>query len=360
MKRSLEDLLSSISSSSNSSNSSSSNSPAEVVQLPSLKRKIRVVFPTIKELPEINSLSDLIKISRTRDLYKYIDNKRLWDIEEYLIELNNLIGMSSIKETLLYQIIYYLQNFHSFGSNGGEYLHTAIFGNPGTGKTAVAKIIGNIYKELGILSKGTIKVAYRQDFIAGYLGQTAIKTQKLLDSCLGGVLVIDECYSLGNKQDRDSFSKECLDTLTAFLSENKKDFCCIICGYENDIRDCIFNTNKGLESRFPWIHKIDKYTPVELCMIFKKMIKDIKWNYSDDEKELTTFFEKNKDNFKNFGRDIETFITKCKLYHSKRVFGKNPELKGKLNKNDLEKAIAYIIENNSREKEDFSYKRMYI
>lgn len=176
MKRSLEDLLSSIKSDSSSNSSDSSNSP--IIQQPPLKRKIKVVFPTIKELPEINSLSDLIQISSSRNLYKYIDNKRLWDIEQHLIELNNLIGMSSIKETLLFQIIYYLQNFHIFGSTGGEYLHTVIFGNPGTGKTAVAKIIGNIYKELGILSKGTVKIAYRQDFIAGYLGQTAIKTQK--------------------------------------------------------------------------------------------------------------------------------------------------------------------------------------
>lgn len=358
MKRNLDELLSSISSSSNSSSSNASSDFSSSTPTPPLKRKIKVVFPKIYDLPEINSLSDLIKISETRNLYKFIDNKRLWDIESYLVELNNMIGMSSIKETLLYQIIYYLQNFHCFGSEKGEYLHTAIFGQPGCGKTEVAKIIANIYKELGILSKGTVKIAYRDDFIAGYLGQSALKTRKLLDSCIGGVLLIDEAYSLGNKQDRDSFSKEVLDTLTAFLSENKKDFACIICGYEQDIQDCIFKTNKGLESRFSWVHRIDTYTSYELCMIFKKMLKEIKWLYIGDEKELNNFFEKNKDHFKSFGRNIETFITKCKIYHSKRVFGKALELKGKLTKIDIENAMSYILKN--APKEDLGYQSFYM
>ena len=119
---------------------------------------------------------------------------------------------------------------HSKNRNG-EYLHTIITGNPGCGKTSVAKIIGNIYANLKILSrkKNVFKIAYRDDFVAEYLGQTAIKSRKFLESCLGGVLFIDEVYSLGsgsNGEKTDSFAKECIDTLNQNLSENGDKFIC--------------------------------------------------------------------------------------------------------------------------------------
>ena len=169
--------------------------------------------------------------------------------------------MKCLKETVFYQILYYLQNMH-LRDNSSEYLHTMIYGTPGCGKTTVAQIIGKIYQTLGVLSRnGIFKIAHRDDFIAGYLGQTATKTQKLLKSCIGGILFIDEVYSLAPREnDKDSFSKEALDTLTAFLSEHKNDFCCIAAGYEEDVENCFFAMNKGLKRRFPWVHKIDNYT----------------------------------------------------------------------------------------------------
>ena len=166
---------------------------------------------------------------------------------------------------------------HKKGQN--EYLHTVITGPPGTGKTSVAEIIGNIYKNMGVLSsKGSFTLAKREDFIAPYLGQTAIKTRVLLESCVGGVLFIDEAYALGpGQKDKDSFSKEAIDTLNAFLSEHKNDFCCIIAGYEEDIEKCFFRINKGLERRFQWVHRIDKYSDLELAKIMFKMINEVEW-----------------------------------------------------------------------------------
>ena len=131
----------------------------------------------------------------------------LWKIVPYLEKLNEMIGMESLKESILYQLLYYLQGLH-IRSPEGEYLHTIITGSPGTGKTTIAKIIGNIYQKSGILpGNGPFKIAHRQDFIAGYLGQTTNKTLKFLQSCLGGVVFIDEIYSLGNEEKgRDLFS----------------------------------------------------------------------------------------------------------------------------------------------------------
>ena len=110
--------------------------------------------------------------------------------------------------------------------------------------------------------------ATRSDLVAKYLGQTADKTQKVIDSALGGVLFIDEAYSLGNQEQRDSFSKECIDTINENLTEKKTDFICIIAGYKDEIESCFFSYNSGLERRFPVRFTIEEYKPEELYLIF--------------------------------------------------------------------------------------------
>mgnify|MGYP003349594333 CR=1 FL=1 len=116
-------------------------------------------------------------------------------------------------------------------------MHTVIYGPPGSGKTEVAKIIGRIFSNLGILNKKIFKKVSRNDLVAGYLGQTAIKTKDMIKASLGGVLFIDEAYSLGNSEKRDSFAKECVDTLCEALSEHKHNWMVIIAGYEKDLKE---------------------------------------------------------------------------------------------------------------------------
>lgn len=312
----------------------------------------RRILPRIKLLdaPPVNSLKDLIEIGQTIRFYKNLDTIMLWRITPYLEELDQMIGMDSLKETVFYQVIYYLQGMHS-RNNNEEYLHTVIYGPPGTGKTTVAKIIGKIYQAMNILSEdGPYKIAYRDDFVAGYLGQTANKTKKLLKSCLGGVLFIDEVYSLAPKNsDKDSFAKEAIDTLTGFLSEHKNDFCCIVAGYEEEIRGCFFAMNKGLERRFPWVHRIQEYSSDELYDIFIKMVNDIEWDISVQKKELVQIFEQNKIYFQNAGGDIETFLSKCKMMHSRRVFSMPIEYKFVLIKDDIVKAMEFMKKNNTKQ-----------
>jgi replication-associated recombination protein RarA len=303
----------------------------------------------LEDAPMVHSIKDLIEIGQTFKLYQNLNIFTLWRILEPLQELNKLVGMESLKESMFYQIIYYLQDMHRLTNE--EYLHTVIYGAPGTGKTTVAKIIARIYQGLNILSdKGPFRVVHRDAFIAGYLGQTANKTKKVLESCLGGVLFIDEVYALAPRQnDRDSFAKEAIDTINAFLSEHKNDFCCIIAGYENEVNNCFFNMNDGLERRFPWIHRIELYTPSELAKIFFKMVFDMQWFHNIEETELINLFNREKLLFKNGAGDVETFLTKCKIMHSYRVFSLAKEYKFVLLIEDINSAIEYIKKNGKRE-----------
>ena len=309
--------------------------------------------------PPVNNIKDLIAIGKTLKFYKNIDVVVLWDILPYLEDLENMIGMSSLKDTLFYQIIYYLQNMHKRNKNE-EYLHTIISGNPGCGKTTVAKIIGNIYTNLGVLSNryNTFTIGYRDNFVAEYLGQTAVKTRKFLESCLGGVLFIDEVYSLGpGQKDKDSFSKEAIDTICSFLSEHKNDFCCIVAGYKDDIKKCFLSVNQGLDRRFPWRHDIEEYTNENMVDIFTKMIKETKWTLKDevDTRYILNFFKEHKELIKHTGRSIETFISKLKMVHSKRVFCLEKEHKFIINKEDMKNGIESVKKHSTDKKPEIKY-----
>lgn len=207
------------------------------------------------------------------------------------------------------------------GVGAGDYMHTVLYGPPGTGKTEVAKILGNIFCNLGILTSNTFKKVTRSDLVAGYLGQTAIKTREVIESAIGGVLFIDEAYALGNTEKRDSFSKECIDTLCEALSDHKHELMVIIAGYEKELNDCFFSYNEGLSSRFTWRYKIENYDSIELRKIFEKIVKDNGWTFAFDRDAIKDeWFKERQQYFKYFGRDIEIFFTKTKIAHARRVF----------------------------------------
>lgn len=267
-----------------------------------------------------------------------------------------MIGMKQLKENIVDQIIFYIQNLHTLNSNvsGSDFLHTVIYGPPGTGKTEIAKIIGSIFSKMGILNKGTFKKVTRSDLIAGYLGQTALKTREVIKEALGGVLFIDEAYALGNEEKRDSFSKECIDTLCEALSDHKDNLMVIIAGYETDLNNCFFNYNQGLKSRFTWRFKTDEYSADDLYQIFLKKVSDNNWFLSEISGIDVKWFEKNKSHFKCYGRDIETLFAKTKIAHSRRVFCLDETVKKYINLNDLDKGLEIYIKNEdtkSRERE---------
>lgn len=300
---------------------------------------------------EISSINDLIQILNDFPIVENVEYNinvgALHNIRRPLIELNNMIGMASLKQNIVDQICYFLQNLHISRKNdkvnSNDYMHTVIYGPPGTGKTEVAKIIGNIFSRLGILKKNKFRKVTRADLIAGYLGQTALKTKDVIKDCLGGVLFIDEAYALGNEEKRDSFSKECLDTLCEALSDHKDNLMVIIAGYEKELKNCFFNFNEGLESRFTWRFKVDDYNSDELKQIFEKKVRDHGWVLK--ETIPTSWFEKNKEYFKYFGRDMEILFSRVKIAHSRRVFCKPENEKTKITLKDLEKGFEMFLQN---------------
>jgi SpoVK/Ycf46/Vps4 family AAA+-type ATPase len=277
-----------------------------------------------------------------------IDLCSLHNIKAELIELNNMIGINNMKQSITEQLIYFIQELH-VGVNTSEFKHTIIYGPPGTGKTEIAKIIGKMYSKLGILKNNIFKKVTRNDLIAGYLGQTAIKTKKVIQQALGGVLFIDEAYSLGG-ENSDNYSKECLDTLCHELSEYKDELMVIIAGYENELNKYFFSKNKGLDSRFVWRFEIDSYSYKELMYIFIKKINDIGWKVDEDNKINEEWFKTKMSYFKNYGRDMEILLLKTKIVHSKRVFGK-PDLLKKITLEDLNNGFELYKDNSEVKKE---------
>ena len=316
---------------------------------------------TINIEVEINNISDILKLIdkyQNDSAIKYnIDMKALHNIKEPLEELNNMIGMKELKNNIVDQILYFVQHLHKNKNSSGDFLHTVIYGPPGTGKTEIAKIMGKIYSKIGILSKGSFKKVTRSELIAGYLGQTALKTKDVIKESLGGVLFIDEAYALGNPEKRDSFAKECIDTLCEALSDNKEDLMVIIAGYEKELKESFFAFNQGLDSRFTWRFKTDEYTAEDLYQILIKMVYAIGWEINIDSKITLDWFKKNKDYFQFYGRDIETLLAKIKIAHSRRVFCL-PEIdKKKIILKDLDKGFEIFLKNddikNRRDEKEF-------
>jgi len=311
----------------------------------------------------INTLSDVIKIineNEYQDDTEYnIDLKSLHNIKDDLDELNGMIGMDSIKQSILNQLIYFIQELH-VGNKASDFKHTVLYGPPGTGKTEIAKIIGKMYSKIGILKSNVFKKVTRNDLIAGYLGQTAIKTRKVIDECLGGVLFIDEAYSLANSGDNDSYSKECIDILCEALSNHKDDLMVIIAGYEEELKETFFKVNKGMYSRFIWRFNVDSYNPTQLMNIFKKKIVDQEWSLENDTILNEKWFEDKKENFKNYGRDMELLLTYVKVSHGRRIYGKSIEFKKKISLADMNDGYSTFMANKKNKNENNFIHSIYI
>ena len=175
-----------------------------------------------------------------------------------------------------------------------------------------------------------------------------MKTQQVLDEAKGGVLFIDEAYSLGNNDGKDTYSKECIDTITSYLSENRGDFVCIIAGYKNDLERCFFKYNNGLERRFPWKYTLESYSVDELWQIFCKIVKDHDWKIDqillDNFKKIKYIFEKHKDEFTNNGGDMEILFQKAKLIHSKSLLIGKSKNKKSLDLSNITEAIELFVD----------------
>lgn len=345
----------------------------------------------------INNLGDLIIALDHKDS----DPNQL-KLLQNLNELNGMIGMTSLKEQIVNQILFFMQDLQE----PGMFLHTVLYGPPGSGKTSCCHILAKIYSSMGILKTDKVVKAARSDLVGKYLGSTAIKTKEVLNSANGGILFLDEVYSLGNKEQTDSFSKECIDTINEYLSEHVDEFICIIAGYKEEVNECFFKYNPGLERRFPWKFVIDDYKIEELYKIMQIQLKLTGWSLAtettgvvssgdtnnvsstkvDMEKYVTKLISDNKKYFTGNGGDTRNLTDKCKICHARRVFtlvtdsvSEPPKKRARktketpkaqpiytankiLNKQDIDAGLLMYIESKKeREKTDpNTYSHMYI
>ncbi len=201
------------------------------------------------------------------------------DYTECLKGLEGMVGLEAVKKEITNLAAFLNLQIKRGETNTFQGKHYVFTGNPGTGKTTVARIMADVFKTLGILSRGQLVEADRSKLVAGFAGQTAIKTNQLIDSAMGGLLFIDEAYTL-KSSDNDSFGAEAIDTLLKRLEDDRGKFICIVAGYTDQMHDFI-DTNPGLKSRFTQTIHFDDYTPDELTQIFLNLAAGKKFTVDD-------------------------------------------------------------------------------
>ncbi len=248
-----------------------------------------------------------------------------------LAELDSLIGMPEIKARI-HELVRLVQFYKETGKNALNTfsLHTVFLGNPGTGKTTVARILTSIYKALGILERGHMIETDRQGLVAGYVGQTAIKTTEKLDDSLGGVLFIDEAYTLTMKggSAHGDFGDEAVQTILKRMEDDRGLFFVFVAGYTENMENFL-KSNPGLSSRFDQILKFEDYSPDELLEIALVMIKNENYHITDDAKDLLHEKIKNlhlyRDKYFGNARTVRQIIQELMKFQNLRMAGYSSE-----------------------------------
>lgn len=249
--------------------------------------------------------------------------------EDPMETLEKLIGLTTIKDDVK-ELTAFVKVQKARKDQGLKSvpvsLHLVFTGNPGTGKTTVARIIANIYKQIGVLSKGQLVEVDRSGLVAGYVGQTAIKTTEQINKAKGGVLFIDEAYSLAQKD--DAFGQEAIDTILKAMEDNRDDFVVIVAGYTEPMKKFI-NSNPGLKSRFNKYIEFPDYNIDELEQIFYMNCNKYDYKVEENVKHqvralITARKIENIDNFAN-AREVRNLFEEIITNQARRISGmENP------------------------------------
>lgn len=247
-------------------------------------------------------------------------------LEELLEELNSLVGLQAVKNDV--NSLIHLQEIKKLRKSRGLKEipisnHLVFYGNPGTGKTTVARLLAQIYHVMGILSKGQFVEVDRSGLVAGYVGQTALKVQEVVEKSLGGVLFIDEAYSLAYSTSGNDYGREVIDTLLKAMEDHRDDMIVIVAGYP-ELMARFIDSNPGLRSRFNKYINFEDYNAEELCEIFKIMCKNAGYAPTADALAYSTKVFENKYNNrgKNFAnaREVRNYFEKAMMKQADRLF----------------------------------------
>lgn len=278
-----------------------------------------------EELSTVHA-DDIHKVfeGRTKKKLKLSVDEKL--LKEAMDELNGLIGMNTIKEEVN-ELVKLVRFYRETGRDvlGKFSLHSVFTGNPGTGKTTVARIIGRIYKGLGVLERGHVVECDREGLVAGYVGQTATKTAEKVNEAMGGILFIDEAYALVDQRgDSHGFGGEAVATILKRMEDHRGQFGVIVAGYPGNMKEFI-ETNPGLKSRFDKTYHFEDYSAEELMEICMMLLKKEKLNPSAEVvAHLQRYFQslhQNRD--KHFGnaRTVRNIVGECVKNQHLRMSG---------------------------------------
>ena len=314
-------------------------------------REKDVVSCSVKE--ESNQVKESVEIRKTTA--DQTDNEVAEpseSLEELMDNLNSLIGLQAVKDEVrqIVNLIKVQKKGEEFGAKTTPLsLHLVFYGNPGTGKTTVARLLAKIYKALGVLSKGQFVEVDRSGLVAGYVGQTAIKTQEVIDKAMGGILFIDEAYSLTHGKGESDFGQEAVDTLLKAMEDHRDDFLVIVAGYPDLMKEFIAS-NPGLKSRFNQFINFEDYKPNELIQIFKLQCDNQGLVIADGcetfiQEYFSNLYNNRSDDYAN-GRDVRNYFDKVIKARANRLAPVVDEVSYEdymtITYNDLVEASVYI------------------
>lgn len=274
------------------------------VRLTEQERTIEALTTITKEEIEM-----LLKEKEQKATIIPVNEERLGAL---LRELHSLVGLEKVKREVE-QIIKLIKYYKEEGKDyTGRFMpHTVFLGNPGTGKTTVARLLSQIYEALGILPVGNLIEASREDLVAGYVGQTALKTTEVLNKAMGSTLFIDEAHTLTKHNAQNDFGQEAIDTILKRMEDDRGKFHLIVAGYTNEMQTFL-KSNPGLASRFGHVIMFDDYTPKEMVRIAEKIIADEQFEMADGVGEsLLSYFEdcyKKRDRYFSNARFVRTVV----------------------------------------------------
>ena len=271
-----------------------------------------------------------------------IDDEKTETLEEILADFNSMIGLDMVKEEIS-DLVLLVQNQQKRKAKGMKVptlsLHLVFLGSPGTGKTTVARAVAKIYKALGLLSKGQLIETDRSGLVAGYVGQTAIKTQTVIDSAVGGILFIDEAYTLSNGGEND-FGQEAIDTLLKAMEDKRDEIVVIVAGYADQM-DSFIHSNPGLESRFNRYINFEDYTPEQLLEIFDSFCNKHQYKVEEDAKDTLKNYLSTIDAARiGNGRGVRNIFDNVVRCQARRTeLDENPDVDSMITVDDINNAI---------------------